>query len=139
MASSAERSRQFRERNPGYHATWNRKEANRKKRKKYRSKPESRAKEAAYAALRRKRSPMRLAVDVHKAAPCTDCGGRYPAGVMEFDHRSPADKVADVAVMVHKRHPLSLIFAEIAKCVLVCANCHRIRTITRHLDKVLRG
>jgi hypothetical protein len=46
--------------------------------------------------------------------------------VLEFDHR--ADKFTEVATLVGAAVKLERIEAEIAKCDVVCANCHRRRT-----------
>ena len=65
-----------------------------------------------------------------KSLPCTDCGMKYPPCVMEFDHRPDEDKHFDVSrryVWFAKERVLQ----EIAKCDLVCANCHRLRTCSR--------
>lgn len=59
-----------------------------------------------------------------KTGPCADCGIVYPHYVMDFDHRG--DKRRIISNMT--RYSLESIKAEIAKCDLVCANCHRIRT-----------
>jgi len=48
--------------------------------------------------------------------------------VLEFDHLG--DKLADVSALV-RASSLAKIQAEVAKCDVVCANCHRIRTRTR--------
>ena len=64
-----------------------------------------------------------------KAQPCADCGGTFPPECMDFDHRPGVMKVDRVGHM-HTR-TLDKVLAEIAKCDLVCANCHRIRTKTR--------
>ncbi len=67
-------------------------------------------------------------VDAMKSAtPCTDCGSRFPACCMDFDHRG-GDKHREVGALVARSSPWETIAAEIAKCDLVCANCHRIRT-----------
>ena len=58
--------------------------------------------------------------------PCVDCGLLDPL-VMEFDHIS-GKKIAEVSNLVRNAAPLSVIVAEIAKCVVRCANCHRRRT-----------
>jgi hypothetical protein len=58
--------------------------------------------------------------------PCVDCGLVDPL-VMEFDHIT-GTKTADVSNLVRDAAPLSVIVAEIAKCVVRCANCHRRRT-----------
>jgi hypothetical protein len=60
--------------------------------------------------------------------PCMDCGRRFDPCAMDFDHRDPATKRFTVSRMVG-RAPTSAILAEIAKCDIVCANCHRQRTI----------
>ena len=59
--------------------------------------------------------------------PCVDCGETDPV-VLEFDHLR--DKRANVAVLLGYGS-WRLIEAEIAKCEVVCANCHRRRTARR--------
>jgi hypothetical protein len=61
--------------------------------------------------------------------PCKDCKQAFPAEVMEYDHVGP-DKSANVSMLVNQASPAKVL-AEIAKCDLVCANCHRIRTACR--------
>jgi bacterioferritin-associated ferredoxin len=61
--------------------------------------------------------------------PCTDCGQKYPYYVMDFDHIG-TDKSNNVSEMVN-RFGLATIIKEIAKCELICSNCHRIRTHKR--------
>jgi len=63
-----------------------------------------------------------------KAGPCHDCGRRFPPPAMDFDHVSGI-KVAGIAQMAFWGREKTL--AEIAKCELVCANCHRERTVFR--------
>lgn len=65
-----------------------------------------------------------------KNKPCTDCGHIYPSDVMEFDHIGN-DKSFNIAVAVRNGMSIERIKKEIAKCELVCANCHRIRTMNR--------
>lgn len=61
--------------------------------------------------------------------PCKDCEQIFPPVCMDFDHRPGTAKVAAVSAML-ARSPKELI-AEIAKCDLVCACCHRLRTTSR--------
>jgi len=63
-----------------------------------------------------------------KSNPCVDCDQSYPHYVMDFDHRKPDDKIISVSLAVVRNWSLERIKAEISKCELVCANCHRIRT-----------
>lgn len=59
--------------------------------------------------------------------PCMDCGESYPYYVMDFDHRDPSTKEYTIANMVNCGN-IEKVKAEIAKCDVVCSNCHRIRT-----------
>ena len=62
-----------------------------------------------------------------KAHPCMDCGHTYPYYVMDFDHRDPQTKKHNVSELVAQGRKKKL-EQELAKCDLVCANCHRERT-----------
>jgi len=62
--------------------------------------------------------------------PCVDCGGRFPACAMDFDHLDGARKTIGVTRLVG-RAGTAAILAEAAKCDIVCANCHRERTYRR--------
>lgn len=75
-----------------------------------------------------KRSHHKDLVTQGKARPCMDCGRSYPKEVMEFDHvrGKKLFELADAWNIGRER-----ILAEMAKCDVVCANCHRLRTIAR--------
>lgn len=60
--------------------------------------------------------------------PCVDCAGRFPAEVMDFDHVRGV-KLFELSEAAGRS--LEIIAREIAKCDLVCANCHRLRTASR--------
>ena len=63
--------------------------------------------------------------------PCMDCLTYYPAPVMEFDHVGGHTKTDTISRMVGNELSIRTILIEIQKCELVCANCHRLRTIQR--------
>lgn len=65
-----------------------------------------------------------------KTAPCMDCGVTYPWYVMDFDHRDGESKT-DIVSRIANVGAAKRLREEIAKCDLVCANCHRVRTFTR--------
>jgi hypothetical protein len=65
-----------------------------------------------------------------KDGPCTDCGVRYPPYVMQFDHVRGVKRL-NVSAMASCTYGPAPILAEIAKCDLVCANCHAERTYAR--------
>lgn len=77
----------------------------------------------------------RRAVNKIKDCPCKDCGDKYPHYIMQFDHRTPSRKIADISTMVKKNLDIKLIKMEIRKCDVVCSNCHRIRTKRRARKK----
>lgn len=65
---------------------------------------------------------------IKEGSSCTDCGVSFPYVVMDFDHRDPSLKVDDVSTLVKNYTPWDRVLEEIAKCDLVCACCHRLRT-----------
>lgn len=79
-------------------------------------------------ALRQQRR-RRLLIDSWKTGPCMDCRKCFPAVCMDFDHRPGEVKKLNVSVSITRS--LSSLKAEIAKCDLVCACCHRLRTANR--------
>ena len=82
---------------------------------------------ASIQAARNQRHKVRALelTDRLKDVPCADCGGRFPPVCMDFDHVR-GDKVRGVSQMRYIT-PIRIV-AEVAKCDVVCANCHRIRT-----------
>jgi hypothetical protein len=95
---------------------------------------ESRARVKKASGARYKKRNIERARDLVaslKDAPCTDCKGTFPAEVMDFDHLPGFKKVRGVSDMVIRGMPNEVILSEIAKCQLVCSNCHRLRTSKR--------
>jgi hypothetical protein len=72
--------------------------------------------------------------EIKEKNPCMDCKGWYPYYVMDFDHvRGRKHKnVSELIDTLSKKK----IDEEIAKCEVVCSNCHRIRTHNRIIKKV---
>lgn len=82
---------------------------------------------------------VRSIVDAIKtAAGCESCGYNTHACALQFDHIDPATKYRTRnGVLVHPadmvkgaRYSLNTILAEIAKCRVLCANCHAVYTHT---------
>lgn len=65
-----------------------------------------------------------------KDRPCADCEESYPYYVMEFDHVR-GEKRCEVSRFAKIAAAWDTIKAEIEKCEVVCANCHRERTHQR--------
>lgn len=67
----------------------------------------------------------------YKGCSCVDCGITYPQTpyqVFDFHHLNPSEK--DFQWDKLRMKNINIIRAELDKCVLLCANCHRIRHIT---------
>lgn len=92
----------------------------------YREHPEARATRMdGYATARRVKAATWLYRYLLEH-PCVDCGESDPV-VLEFDHLR--DKVRAISTMLGSSR--QRIEAEIAKCEVVCANCHRRRSARR--------
>ena len=70
-----------------------------------------------------------------KEKPCADCDNSYPYYVMDFDHTDSSNKENTVSKLA-TRGKRQEVTEEIAKCELVCSNCHRERTHQRKLVAV---
>lgn len=46
--------------------------------------------------------------------------------VLDFHHLDPTQKIMEISNLTQRGHSKETILAEIAKCVCLCANCHRI-------------
>jgi len=71
-----------------------------------------------------------------KNKPCMDCGNNYPPECMDWDHRPGEIKLFTIALKPCLGW--NRLWAEILKCDLVCANCHRTRTKSRYKRKSLQ-
>lgn len=69
-----------------------------------------------------------------KNKPCADCHKKFIPAVMDFDHLN--HKRFTIGALGHKVS-MTILLAEIAKCEVVCANCHRIRTHKRLRGRVV--
>lgn len=85
-------------------------------------------KSAYFQDAQRYHAARRDLIDTIKSVPCMDCLVQYPPEVMEFDHVR-GDKLFNISS--HIMRSLVVVMTEIEKCDIVCANCHRLRTIKR--------
>ena len=87
------------------------------------------------------RKPRQDYVEQIKAGSgCADCGLLMPEHpeVFDFDHIDSRVKSANVSTFLTKG-TMDDLRAEITKCEVVCANCHRIRTRSRESVKFGRS
>lgn len=73
-----------------------------------------------------RRKAREYIAELKRNAVCADCNGKFPTCVYHFDHvpgRGPKlFNIAGCDVSIAR------LKAEVAKCDIVCANCHAIRT-----------
>ncbi len=62
--------------------------------------------------------------DIKTAGQCIKCGESDPR-CLDFHHINPATKVDAISNMVRGAYSLDSLQTEIAKCNLICSNCHR--------------
>lgn len=70
-------------------------------------------------------------IDSIKSVACMDCGKEYPPYVMHFDHVPERGKKEFTISEYFYTCSLDRLLKEIAKCDVVCANCHAERTHQR--------
>src|SRR5574337_1233575 len=69
-----------------------------------------------------------------KSGPCTDCGGTFDSSCMDLDHvPERGHKTGNIGEFTRGklRGSMEDLWKEVAKCDLVCSNCHRLRTKSR--------
>ena len=102
---------------------------NRKSRREARTRKPGAEKEQKAVYDKSRAAKHRALMERVKAAPCMDCGQRFPACAMDFDHVCGKK---EFGVGQGRDKSEFRVLREIEKCDLVCANCHRIRTALRH-------
>jgi coproporphyrinogen III oxidase len=58
---------------------------------------------------------------------CADCHGTFHPAVFDFHHENPDEKEYNLGNIIRRKRNPELVAKELSKCVLLCANCHRIR------------
>ena len=61
----------------------------------------------------------------YKGGVCVDCSGEFHPAVFDFHHLDPSKKDLKVANSFCRKW--EVVRAELDKCVMLCANCHRLR------------
>lgn len=72
---------------------------------------------------------------IKESNPCAECGKNYHYSQMDFDHVR-GNKKYNIATIANSLASIAKIKEEIAKCEVVCANCHRLRTWQRLQNEV---
>jgi hypothetical protein len=72
--------------------------------------------------------------EIKEKTQCSDCGKVYHYSQMDFDHVD-GKKKHNIARYANSAVSIKTIKDEIAKCQVVCANCHRYRTWLRTQER----
>ena len=83
------------------------------------------------AAQKRRRAKRRLEIIALKDK-CARCGYDECATALDFHHRNRQVGDRTVSVLLGFGWGMKRIMAEIAKCELLCSNCHRLRHCKSH-------
>ena len=67
--------------------------------------------------------------------PCRDCGRRFLPHQMDFDHRDPTTKLFQVTTAGALLTSRARLLAEIAKCDVICATCHAVRSYRQQAER----
>lgn len=102
----------------------------------YRAHKEKYIEKAKRAAAARRESVREAIQKAKEGKSCVDCEQAYPPWVLQFDHLHGSDKEAAVANMAGHGLSVARVLREIAKCEIVCANCHADRTYRRRIAGV---
>ncbi|MEI6478005.1 MAG: hypothetical protein WCO52_03390 [bacterium] len=99
---------------------------NQEKLREYRRRWYHRNAEHAKAKVVERRTGLTQLIEAIKMnASCEACGENDPC-CLDFHHRDPGTKEATIAgIARQKSWKMERIMAEIAKCAILCANCHR--------------
>lgn len=62
--------------------------------------------------------------EYQKTMMCSVCGDKREP-VLDFHHTDPSTKVMEVKRLMRGHHPFEKLMEEVAKCIILCANCHR--------------
>ena len=92
-----------------------------------------------YSAWRQRTNVERLKIKRwlvdHLGGKCVDCGYNAHLAALDFDHVEPTEKRFTISSRIHA-YDLSQLLLEAKKCVLRCANCHRIKTNPNATDNL---
>lgn len=88
-------------------------------------------KDRYFAHAKKRDKDMRDKIRALKSVPCADCDQSFDWVCMDFDHLPQFDKSHEISYMMRHRMAWDKILEEIAKCEVVCSNCHRLRSKSR--------
>lgn len=92
-----------------------------------------RCRKCMYEAVKRRRVKVKqMAVD-YKGGKCESCGYDKCHAALEFHHTDPTQKDFAIGPTTHNK-AWTVVQAELDKCLMLCANCHREEHVRLRLD-----
>ena len=88
----------------------------------------------------KKRARLKTQSVEYKGGCCADCGGVFHQCQYDFHHIDEDrnnNKDKTIGHMTHGCRPWKVIQEELDKCVMLCANCHRLRHFEESVDRYL--
>lgn len=82
--------------------------------------------------MRNRREGRKALILRLKSVPCADCKNDFHHAAMHFDHLPGTEKRFNIGERYAHVSEQDLL-DEIAKCEVVCANCHAVRTFNRRI------
>lgn len=87
----------------------------------------SECKECHCKFMKNKYSDKREEVQLLKESlKCQKCGYNSYGAALDFHHLDPSQKDQRVVRLISNRYSLDKVKEEIKKCIVLCANCHRV-------------
>lgn len=77
----------------------------------------------------KRQKARKLVMELKTGQPCLDCKETFPHYMMDYDHVRGTKK-GNIEVLA-RTSTIEDVLEEIAKCDLICSNCHRHRTYMR--------
>jgi hypothetical protein len=106
------------------------------RRQHYQANKEKYVEKAKRSAAARQKFIREIIQKAKEGKTCVHCGQAYAPWVLQFDHLDASEKEAAVANMAARGASVARVLKEIAKCEIVCANCHADRTYRRRIAGV---
>lgn len=72
---------------------------------------------------RRREQIWEFYTQLKETLACTRCGENHPA-TLQFHHCDPHQKAFNLSAAVRQGYSIETIKKEMAKCIVLCANCH---------------
>jgi hypothetical protein len=86
-----------------------------------------------YDAVKRRRAKVKMMAIAYKGGRCETCGYNKCVEALEFHHKDPTQKDFGIGANTHNKAWV-VIQAELDKCLMLCANCHREEHVRLRLE-----